>query len=137
PSTIPILVPDDMSNRALLESVHPPGWRNPPATERYNLVVVGAGTAGLVSAAGAAGLGAKVALVERHLTGGDCLNYGCVPSKSLIRVARAARAVSDGAAFGVHVGSVRVDFGEAMSRMRRLRAEIAPGDSVQRLAQLG
>jgi pyruvate/2-oxoglutarate dehydrogenase complex dihydrolipoamide dehydrogenase (E3) component len=139
-STNPALVPDDMYNRALLESVHPPEWRNPEASERYNLVVVGAGTAGLVSAAGAAGLGAKVALVERHLTGGDCLNYGCVPSKSLLRAARAAqaaRAAHDGTGFGVHAGPVRIDFGEAMSRMRRVRAEIAPGDSVQRFAALG
>ena len=61
-----------------MENVHPPGWVNPTPAGRYNLVVLGAGTAGLVSAVGAAGLGAKVAIIERYLMGGDCLNFGCV-----------------------------------------------------------
>lgn len=84
------VTPRDEHNLRLVENVHPPDWVNPDPAGRYNLVVVGAGTAGRVSAAGAAGLGAKVALVERHLMGGDCLNVGCVPSKALIRSARAA-----------------------------------------------
>ena len=86
----PLVLPDDEHNRTLLSHVHPRGRANPTPSGRYNLVVVGAGTAGLVSAAGAAGLGARVALVERHLLGGDCLNVGCVPSKALISAARAA-----------------------------------------------
>ena len=86
----PEVQPMDEHNRELLRNVHPPEWRNPTPEGRYNLVVVGAGTAGLVTAAGAAGLGASVALVEKHLLGGDCLNYGCVPSKTLIRASRAA-----------------------------------------------
>jgi len=81
--------PADQYNQVLVENVHPSTWRNPEPRGRYNLVVIGAGTAGLVTAAGAAGLGAKVALVEKHLLGGDCLNVGCVPSKALIRAARA------------------------------------------------
>src|SRR5207245_4903628 len=85
-----LIQPDDADNRALLAHVHPPGWTNPTPTSRYDLVVIGGGTAGLVSAAGAAGLGARVALVERHLLGGDCLNVGCVPSKAIIAAARAA-----------------------------------------------
>jgi pyruvate/2-oxoglutarate dehydrogenase complex dihydrolipoamide dehydrogenase (E3) component len=118
--------------------VHPPNWQNPKPAGRYNLVVIGAGTAGLVCAAGAAGLGAKVALIERHLMGGDCLNVGCVPSKAMIRAARAAAAVRDAGEFGVHVPEgVTVDFGQAMERMRRLRAAIAPHDSVQRFSDLG
>ena len=76
-----LVSPMDEFNRQLVENVHPPSWVNPRPADRYNLVVIGAGTAGLVTAAGAAGLGAKVALVERHLLGGDCLNVGCVPSK--------------------------------------------------------
>jgi heterodisulfide reductase subunit A-like polyferredoxin len=75
------LRPYDDFNRRLEANVHPPDWINPKPSGRYNLVVVGAGTAGLVTAAGAAGLGAKVALIERELLGGDCLNVGCVPSK--------------------------------------------------------
>jgi pyruvate/2-oxoglutarate dehydrogenase complex dihydrolipoamide dehydrogenase (E3) component len=106
-----LVLPDDAHDRALVESVHPPRWRNPEPAGRYNLVVLGAGTAGLVSAIGAAGLGAKVALVERHLMGGDCLNVGCVPSKGVLRAARAAAAAREGAAFGVRTGKVEVDFG--------------------------
>src|SRR2546426_9208236 len=81
---VPKLVPTDEHNRTLLHNVHPPDWRNPEPAPRYNLVVIGAGTAGLVTAAGAAGLGARVALIERDLLGGDCLNGGCVASKCVI-----------------------------------------------------
>src|SRR5687768_18555526 len=101
--------PQDAYNRVLVENVHPAGWKNPDPHGRYNLVVIGAGTAGLVSAAGAAGLGAKVALVERHLMGGDCLNVGCVPSKALLRSARAVADVREASRFGVDVDGVRVD----------------------------
>src|ERR1700676_2494073 len=94
------LAPADDHNRRLAEHVHPAGWKNPSPASRYNLVVIGAGTAGLVIAAGAAGLGAKVALVERELMGGDCLNVGCVPSKALIRAARVAAPVRDAEHFG-------------------------------------
>lgn len=133
-----ILSPWDAHNQKLVSHVHPPDWQNPSPASRYNLVVIGAGTAGLVCAAGAAGLGAKVALVERHLMGGDCLNVGCVPSKAVIRAARAAAAVRDAAEFGVHVPQAfSVDFGRAMERMRRLRASIAPNDSVKRFSDLG
>ena len=79
----------DLHQQTLLSNVRPKDWKNPTPASRYNLVVIGAGPAGLVAAAGAAGLGAKVALIERHRLGGDCLNYGCVPSKALLRSARA------------------------------------------------
>ncbi|MGE0041145.1 MAG: mercuric reductase [Vicinamibacterales bacterium] len=131
------VLPDDAHNRALVEFVHPGGRQNPEPTGRYNLVVVGGGTAGLVSAAGAAGLGARVALVERHLMGGDCLNYGCVPSKAVLRVAHAAHAAREAEAFGIATGAVRADFGRAMERMRRLRTGIAHHDSVKRFTDLG
>ena len=107
------------------------------AQERYNLVVVGAGTAGLVAAAGAAGLGAKVALVEKHLMGGDCLNTGCVPSKALIRASRAAHAVRNAGEFGIRVDGVSVDFPAVMERLRRLRSQIGVNDSVERFRKLG
>lgn len=131
------VLPDDVHDQALVASVHPANWLVPTPRGRYNLVVIGGGTAGLVSAVGAAGLGAKVALVERHFLGGDCLNYGCVPSKALLRAAQAAHDVRTSAAFGIAALDVRVDFGAAMERMRRLRAEIAPHDSAPRLAGLG
>ena len=112
---------------------------DPTPKPTYNLVVIGAGSGGLVSAAGAAGVGARVALIESHLLGGDCLNVGCVPSKALLRCAKAAAAVRDAAAFGVKVtGQVSVDFGFVMERMRRIRAGIAPNDSAKRFTeQLG
>lgn len=84
----PLVQPLDEYNKSLLRNVHPTDWINPEPAACYNLVVIGAGTAGLVSAAGAAGLGAKVALIERGLLGGDCLNLGCVPSKGIIRASR-------------------------------------------------
>ena len=130
--------PRDEHDRVLLTHVRPPDWVNPVPRGRYNLVVIGAGTAGLVTAAGAAGLGAKVALVERHLMGGDCLNVGCVPSKALIRCARAAAEARAAREFGVRVGGpVEVDFAAVMERMRRLRAAISPHDSASRFRELG
>jgi pyruvate/2-oxoglutarate dehydrogenase complex dihydrolipoamide dehydrogenase (E3) component len=132
------LAPDDGHNRRLLENVHPSGWQNPAPAARYNLVVIGAGTAGLVMAAGAAGLGAKVALVERELMGGDCLNFGCVPSKAIIRASRVAAAVRDAKRFAVHIrGDVQVDFAAVMERMRRLRADLSVNDSAARFKDLG
>jgi pyruvate/2-oxoglutarate dehydrogenase complex dihydrolipoamide dehydrogenase (E3) component len=111
---------------------------NPTPASRYNLVVLGAGTAGLVCAAGAAGLGARVALVERGLLGGDCLNTGCVPSKALLASARAVADVRRGRELGVRPSGPPVaDFGAAMERMRRIRAEIAVHDSAARFRDLG
>lgn len=128
-----LILPQTEENRILVENVHPPGWENPDPAPCYNLVVLGAGTAGLVCAAGAAGLGAKVALIERHLLGGDCLNYGCVPSKGIIRAARAIHEARHGALFGIAGGeALAIDFGRAMERMRRLRATISPHDSARR-----
>ena len=133
-----LVLPDDSHNRALVANVHPPAWSNPEPGGRYNLVVVGAGTAGLVSAIGAAGLGARVAIVERHLLGGDCLNHGCVPSKGILRAAHAVHDVRSAGRFGVEIGGeVRADFGAAMERMRRLRADISRNDSAQRLKEHG
>ncbi len=134
----PTLSPFDEHNRRLQANVHPPDWVNPTPDGRYNLAIVGAGTAGLVMAAGAAGLGAKVALVERELMGGDCLNVGCVPSKALLRAARAVADVKDAGRFGVRIeGEVHADFPDAMARMRALRADISPHDSARRFRDLG
>ena len=130
--------PHDIFNQQLTRNVHPADWVNPAPAPRYNLVVIGAGTAGLITAAGAAGLGAKVALVERDLMGGDCLNFGCVPSKALIRAARVAASVRDAADFGVEVpAGACVNFGKVMERMRRLRAELSAIDSASRYTTLG
>jgi pyruvate/2-oxoglutarate dehydrogenase complex dihydrolipoamide dehydrogenase (E3) component len=132
-------VPDDEFNRELARNVHPSDWVNPRPTGRYNLVVLGAGTAGLVTAAIGAGLGAKVAMVEKGLMGGDCLNVGCVPSKALIRASRAWADLRRAGEFGVTVApdAVRYDFAAVMARMRRLRASLSPNDSARRFASLG
>ena len=132
------VLPDDEHDRELIANVHPLDWINPEPAGRYNLVVIGAGTAGLVTAAGAAGLGAKVALVERHLMGGDCLNVGCVPSKGVIRAGRAAAEARTADRFGIQLPcGVEVDFASAMNRMRQARARISHNDSAQRFKDLG
>lgn len=133
-----VVRPRDEWNEKLVASVHPRGWTNPQPAPRYDMVVLGAGTAGLVTAVVSAGVGARVALVERHLMGGDCLNVGCVPSKTLIRSARAAADARDATRFGVGVpGGVAVDFAKVMERVRRVRAEISPHDSAERYQELG
>jgi pyruvate/2-oxoglutarate dehydrogenase complex dihydrolipoamide dehydrogenase (E3) component/uncharacterized membrane protein YdjX (TVP38/TMEM64 family) len=133
-----MMLVDDPDDQRLIANCHPAGWINPTPAGRYNLVVIGAGTAGLVSAAGAAGLGAKVALIERNLMGGDCLNVGCVPSKALIRAARAAYDARSGSAFGVEPARApEVAFATTMARMRRLRADISAHDSAERFRKLG
>ncbi|MFV0444285.1 MAG: mercuric reductase [Planctomycetaceae bacterium] len=134
----PLLLPDDEFNRRLVSCVHPPDWINPPPADRYDLVVIGAGTAGLVAAAGAAGVGARVALIERHLLGGDCLNYGCVPSKALLSAARLVAASRRVTEQGVlTTTSADVNFPAVMQRMRRLRAEISRHDSAERFRDMG
>ena len=131
-------VDDDAHDIRLRANTHPPAWANPEPAKRYNLVVIGGGTAGLVTAAGAAGLGAKVALIERELLGGDCLNVGCVPSKALLRAARTAADVRDAGRFGVRVpDDWSVDFPAVMERMRQVRADLSPHDSAARFKELG
>jgi len=133
-----LVLPHDEYNQQLVANVHPADWVNPEPTGRYNIVVIGAGTAGLITAVVAASLGAKVALIEKHLMGGDCLNVGCVPSKGVIRAARAWADLRRATDFGLHVPpGVTYDFGAVMARMRKLRARISQNDSVQRYATLG
>jgi pyruvate/2-oxoglutarate dehydrogenase complex dihydrolipoamide dehydrogenase (E3) component len=109
----------DLATQALLS---PQDYQNPTPQARYHLVVVGAGPAGLITAIGAAGLGAKVALIERHRMGGDCLNVGCVPSKALLEYT---------------ASHANADFAAAFSWLREVRAGIAPHDSVARYTEAG
>jgi pyruvate/2-oxoglutarate dehydrogenase complex dihydrolipoamide dehydrogenase (E3) component len=133
-----VVEPLDEHNQKLLNHTQPSNWTNPDPDGTYNLVVIGAGTAGLVCAAGSAGLGAKVALIERALMGGDCLNYGCVPSNSLIRCATAFADVRDAADYGIENDATpRADFSKVMERMRKLRAQISHVDSAKRFKDLG
>ena len=134
----PLILPEDEANRQLLRHTHPPDWINPTPRGRYHLVVIGAGTAGLTAAGGCATVGGRVALIERHLTGGDCLVTGCVPSKGLISAARRAADIRQAGQYGVRVPpGTQVEFGAVMERMRRLRARISPQDSVQHLREMG
>src|SRR5262249_55856092 len=130
--------PADAHNTRLVSNVHPPDLQNPTPATSYNLVVIGAGPAGLVTAAGAAGLGAKVAIIEKSLMGGDCLNVGCVPSKAIIRCSRAVFDANEADRFGVRLGApAQIDFPAVMERMRKLRADLSPTDSASRFAKLG
>lgn len=139
PHAGPQLLDHDRHDRELVGNVHPADWSNPEPARRYNLVVIGAGTAGLVTAAGAAGLGAKVALVEHQLMGGDCLNVGCVPSKSLLRSSRVVGELRAADALGVRIPpGAQADFPAVMERLRRIRAGISRHDSAHRFRdQLG
>ena len=108
-----------------------------PVQYDYNLVVIGAGSAGLVSAYIAAATKAKVALVEKHRMGGDCLNTGCVPSKALIRSAKLLSQIARSKALGITEASASFDFAEVMERVRRVIKTVEPHDSVQRYTELG
>lgn len=111
-------------------------WEKPARFDR-NLVVIGAGAAGLVTSYLAAAVKARVTLIEKHRMGGDCLNTGCVPSKALIRTAKLLSHIQRAPNFGVRQASVEFDFAEVMERVQRVIQKVAPHDSVERYTQLG
>jgi pyruvate/2-oxoglutarate dehydrogenase complex dihydrolipoamide dehydrogenase (E3) component len=111
--------------------------RETKGKDKYNVVVIGAGTAGLVTAAGTAGLGGRVALIERNRMGGDCLNFGCVPSKALIASARLVENIRRAPDWGLEKQEPRFEFEKIFERMRSRRAKIAPNDSQERFESLG
>lgn len=134
--------PMDEFNTTLLNHVHPPDWQDPSAKDVvYDLVVIGAGAGGLVTSAGAAGVGAKVALIEEHMLGGDCLNVGCVPSKAIIHSANLAHTLKgdmqylNDAGITLDPKSVQVDFSKVMERVRKVRCEISHHDSAERFTK--
>jgi len=110
---------------------------NTRTKEIYNVIVIGAGTAGLVAAAGTAALGGRVALVERNLMGGDCLNFGCVPSKALISSARLIQRIRESEKWGLDRQEPQFVFEKVFKRMRARRAKISPNDSQERFESLG
>src|SRR5665213_226602 len=130
--------PGDPDSVELFANAHPPLWRNPPPRGTYDLVVLGGGPAGLLAARGAATLGRKVALIERNLLGGNCLNDGCVPSKALIRSAQLYARMREAQVLGVpQPRDVRIDVPETMRRIRHLQARLSRADSAQRLLTHG
>lgn len=126
----------------LYDSVRPIRWTDPAEVSvftvltscqtDYHLVVIGGGAGGLVTAANSVSYGIKVALVEKNLLGGDCLNTGCVPSKAFLKCANVAHNAKNASAFGVTVEEVKVDFPFIMERMRKIRAQISENDSAER-----
>ncbi len=124
------------ADREWRANVSPENWTNPAPKDKYDLVVIGAGTGGLVTSAIAAALGARVALIERHFMGGDCLNVGCVPSKALLRASRAWADAKSGR-FGAPQARGDGDFAAAMEHMRRSRANISAVDSAERYRRMG
>ena len=138
PSGFSATLANDPAERERMHNVRPAEWRNPPPAQRYDLVIVGAGTAGLVAAYAAVADGAKVALIERHLLGGTCLNIGCVPSKAIIRTSRLYAEMRHADQYGARIpADIRVDFAGVMQRVRGVRARISRADSVDRLAAAG
>src|ERR1700675_2187446 len=132
------MLSDDLYDRTLLGNVRPGTWENPQPARRYNLVIIGAGPAGLFAAMKAVTLGAKVALIERNLLGGACLNFGCIPSKTIISTSRLYAEMRNAENFGARVPSeINVDFPAVMERMRRARARISRSISAIELTSMG
>ena len=131
------LFPADIHNQKTIQQGHPPSWTNRAGGE-YDLVVLGGGPAGLVAAMTAAAGGHSVAMTEQRLTGGTCVNFGCTPSKALIRCARAVHDAGRGAEFGFRLdGPPRAEFGAVMERVRRMRSMSSAGDAVEVVEQTG
>jgi pyruvate/2-oxoglutarate dehydrogenase complex dihydrolipoamide dehydrogenase (E3) component len=127
-----------LDHAEFLQRVRPPGWKNPRVKKIYDLVVVGAGPAGLAATALATGMGLSVALVERNWLGGDSFNFGSIPSKALIRTARVVATARDADQIGAPATvEPPVDFGAVMARLRRIRTRVAEYHSIDRLQSQG
>mmetsp|Transcript_26475 Transcript_26475/g.47524 ORF Transcript_26475/g.47524 Transcript_26475/m.47524 type:complete len:644 (+) Transcript_26475:175-2106(+) len=123
----------DMHNAILMDNTRPARWIDPTPHGKYNMIAIGGGAAGLVTAAGTSNLGGKSALIERNLFGGDCLNTGCVPSKALLRSAQAVHHAKNLDKYGVRLeGLIHVDFPAIAERLRKLRSDISYHDSCKR-----
>lgn len=129
--------PLDSFNTNLINEVCPHDYQNPtPMDDPYDLVIIGAGVSGLISAIMANWLGKRCVLIEKHAMGGDCLNTGCVPSKALLSCAHTYHNLSKLSSYGISIsGAVDVDFSFIMERMRKIRSDISHHDSVKRYSK--
>jgi pyruvate/2-oxoglutarate dehydrogenase complex dihydrolipoamide dehydrogenase (E3) component len=130
-------LPHDDYNATLVSHVYPTDYLNPSPSDEYDLVVIGAGVAGLLSVITAKWLGKRCALIESDAMGGDCLNIGCVPSKAFIASAKILSEIKSASKFGINIplNEVSVDFSAIMTRMRKIRSEISTHDSVARYSR--
>ena len=124
-------------DQILKNNVFPTDWRNPKAINgKYNLLVIGAGASGLISASSCSAIGGTAAIIEATHFGGDCLNIGCIPSKALLRCARVIEnAVYEGNEYGLKFVNYQIDFAQIMKRMRKIRSEISAHDSCERFTK--
>jgi len=134
----PSVLAEDVGNRSLLNNVHPEVWTNPRPADKYNLVILGGGYAGILTAREAVRAGAKVALIERNLLGGVCLNAGCICSKAMIRTSRLYAEMRNAGRYGAQrPDNIHVDFAEVMERMRRVRSRVSRRTSARELKASG
>lgn len=130
--------PFDQANRETIAHGHPADWNPPQPKDMYDFVIIGGGPAGLPAAFMATMGGHSVAVIERNLTGGTCVNFGCTPSKALLRAARAVFEAHDGQKFGYALdGQLQVDFAAVMIRVRKMRAASSAPPAVASLARAG
>jgi pyruvate/2-oxoglutarate dehydrogenase complex dihydrolipoamide dehydrogenase (E3) component len=136
--SLSFITPEDAYERERIANIRPHTWSNPAPGEPYQLVIIGAGPAGLAAAQVANALGARVALIERDMIGGDCLTNGCIPSKTMIRTAQLYAEMRNARRYGAVVPcDITVDFPAVMERVRRVRTHLSSGVSAHRLAQEG
>ena len=130
-------LPNDKFNRKLLKEVFPKGWKNPKAAHLYDLVVVGAGPGGMTAAVLASHYNLKIALIEKHHMGGECLNVGCIPSKAFLRSSRTVNEFLHAKEMGINVKEWSVDFSKVMQRVRELRSSVGRFDDVTNFQKMG
>jgi pyruvate/2-oxoglutarate dehydrogenase complex dihydrolipoamide dehydrogenase (E3) component len=128
---------DEEFEKKLQKDIFPEGWVNPKPIDEYDLVVIGGGPGGMTAASIAKGMGAKVALVEKEHFGGECLSYGCIPSKAFLQSSRVAAAVRRAKEYGLEVEGWKVNFPAVMERVHHLQTVISPHDSADRFKKLG
>ncbi len=135
------MVQDDESKgfrEQFKNDIFPANWENPKRDKVYDLAIIGGGPGGMTAATFASSMGVNVALIEKAHLGGECLSYGCIPSKALLNASRAVKTIKRAHQFGIHLSSEwHIDFSKIMKRVYRLQATISPHDSAEHFKKLG